>query len=97
MRGAATQAMLLCIVEERQRRRYAPFAAAPLRAAAHRAAGRSSRWLCCSLLTYGLGIALRSRLASGNCGTQPWGPAAKCEVISARALKSQAVGLMSGL
>src|SRR5438874_8009782 len=32
------------------------------------------------------GIARRSRLASRNCGTQPWGPAAKCEVISARAL-----------
>jgi len=33
MRGAATQAMS-DIVEERQQRRYAPFAAAPLRAAA---------------------------------------------------------------
>ncbi len=39
MRGAATQAMS-DIVEERQQRRYAPFAAAPLRAAARRAAGR---------------------------------------------------------
>jgi len=77
MRGAATKAMS-DIVEERQQRRYAPFAAAPLRAAARRAAGRSSRWLCCSLLTYRPGIARRSRLASGNCGTQPWGPAAKC-------------------
>src|ERR687887_549058 len=34
------------------------------------------------------GIARRSRLASGNCGTQPWGPAAKCEFISARALSA---------
>src|SRR5437667_2902523 len=49
MRGAATQAMS-DIVEERQQSRYAPFAAAPLRAAAPR-------------------------------------PAAKCEVISARALR----------
>src|SRR6266540_1743160 len=45
-------------------------AAAPLRAAARRAAGRSSGWLCCSLLTYGLGIARRSRLASGPGGLQ---------------------------
>src|SRR5207247_7482104 len=85
MRGAATQSMS-DIVEERQQSRCPP-AAAPLRAAARRAAGRSSRWLCCSLLTYGPGIARRSRLAGGNCGTQPWGPAAKCEFISARALK----------
>src|SRR5438093_12507040 len=69
MRGAATKAMS-DIAEERQQRRYAPFAAAPLRAAARRAAGRSSRWLCCSLLTYGLGIARRSRLASGPGGLQ---------------------------
>src|SRR5438874_1366930 len=54
MRGAATKAMS-DIAEERQQRRYAPFAAAPLRAAARRAAGRSSRWLCCSLLTYRAG------------------------------------------
>src|SRR5438034_1835312 len=69
MRGAATKSMS-DIVEERQQSRYAPFAAAPfaaapLRAAAHTAAGRSSRWLCCSLLTYRPGIARRSRLASG--------------------------------
>src|SRR5207249_9709693 len=69
MRGAATTSMS-DIVEERQQSRYAPFAAAPLRAAAHRAAGRSSRWLCCSLLTYGPGIARRSRLASGPGGLQ---------------------------
>src|SRR5437867_3968407 len=43
MRGAATQAMS-DIVEERQQSRYAPFAAAPLWAAARRAASRSSRW-----------------------------------------------------
>jgi len=35
MRGAATKAMS-DIVEERQQSRYAPFAAAPLRAAARR-------------------------------------------------------------
>ena len=54
MLGGATQAMALCMVEERQQRRR-PLAAAPLRAAAHRAAGRSSRWLRCSLLTYRTG------------------------------------------
>src|SRR5216117_1410188 len=81
MRGAATKSMS-DIVEDRQRSRYAPFAAAPLRAAARRPAGfvaRSSHTAP--------GIARRSRLASGNCGTQPWGPAAKCEFISARALR----------
>src|SRR6266508_6286676 len=82
MRGAATKSMS-DIVEERQQRRYAPFAAAPLRAAAHRAAGRSSRWLCCSLLPYGLGIARRSRLASG-----PGGQQQNVEFISARALST---------
>ncbi|PYV38803.1 MAG: hypothetical protein DMG09_10895, partial [Acidobacteria bacterium] len=40
MRGAATQAMS-DIVEERQQSRYAPFAAAPLRAAAPRPAGEA--------------------------------------------------------
>src|SRR6266508_6113714 len=72
MRGAATKAMS-DIAEERQQRRYAPFAAAPLRAAAHRAAGRSSRWLCCSLLTYRAGYC--SSLAPRQ---RAWGPAAKC-------------------
>ena len=43
MRGAATQAMS-DIVEERQQRRYAPFAAAPLRAAARRPAGFVARF-----------------------------------------------------
>src|SRR5438552_9907603 len=72
MRGAATKAMS-DIVEERQQSRCLP-AAAPLRAAARRPAGfvaRSSHTAP--------GIARRSRLASG--------PGAKCEVISARALR----------
>ena len=53
------------IVEERQQSRYAPFAAAPLRAAARRPAGfvaRSSHTAP--------GIARRSRLASGPGGQQ---------------------------
>src|SRR5438046_10761708 len=64
MRGAATKAMS-DIVEERQRSRYAPPAAAPLRAAARRLAGfvaRSSHTAP--------GIARRSRLASGPGGLQ---------------------------
>ena len=64
MRGAATKAMS-DIVEERQQRRYAPFAAPPLRAAARRPAGfvaRSSHTAP--------GIARRSRLASGPGGQQ---------------------------
>src|SRR5947208_14833307 len=44
MRGAATQAMPLCIVEERQQSRCPP-AAAPLRAAARRPAGGVARSL----------------------------------------------------
>src|SRR5213083_3073251 len=63
MRGAATQAMS-DVVEERQQRR-CPSAAAPLRAAARRPAGivaRSSHTA--------LGIARRSRLASGPGGLQ---------------------------
>src|SRR5947209_6438096 len=76
MRGAATKAMS-DIVEERQQSRCPP-AAAPLRAAARRPAGfvaRSSHTAP--------GIARRSRLASGPGGLQQ-----KCEVISARALRS---------
>src|SRR6266540_4038624 len=83
MLGGATQAMPLCIVEERQQRRR-PLAATPLGAAAHRAAGRSSRWLCCSLLTYHTGhtgYARRSRLASG-----PGGQQQSANVILRRAL-----------
>src|SRR5438132_13468255 len=79
MRGAATKAMS-DIVEERQRSRCPP-AAAPLRAAARRLAGfvaRSSHTAP--------GIARRSRLASG--------PAAKCEVISARALRIEKRALL---
>ena len=44
MRGAATQAMPVCIVEERQQSRCPP-AAAPLRAAARRPAGGVARSL----------------------------------------------------
>ena len=44
MRGAATQAMPVCIVEERQQSRCPP-AAAPLRAAARRPAGCVARSL----------------------------------------------------
>src|SRR5439155_15071857 len=74
MRGAATKAMS-DIVEERQRSRCPP-AAAPLRAC-----GPQARWLCCSLLTYRPGYS--SSLAPRQ---RAWGTAAKCEVISARAL-----------
>ncbi|PYU89101.1 MAG: hypothetical protein DMG08_22870 [Acidobacteria bacterium] len=62
MRGAATKAMS-DIVEERQQSRYAPFAAAPLRA--RRPAGFVAR---SSHTTPG--IARRSRLASGPGGLQ---------------------------
>src|SRR5919198_6654613 len=74
MRGAATQSMS-DIVEERQQRRYAPFAAAPRRAAARRPAGPSP----CShgrlSMTLATDIpprvlARRSRLASGPGGLQ---------------------------
>src|SRR5436853_6533596 len=64
MRGAATKSMS-DIVEGRQQSRYAPFAAASLRAAARRRAGfvaRSSHTAP--------GIARRSRLASGPGGLQ---------------------------
>ena len=69
------------IVEERQQRRYAPFAAAPLRAAARRAAGRR----------FPLALLLAPHIRPGYCSSlapcqRAWGPAAKCEVISARAL-----------
>jgi len=45
MRRAATQAMSVCIVEERQRSRCPPAAAAPLRAVARRPAGFVARSL----------------------------------------------------
>ena len=76
MRGAATQAMPGRIVEERQQSRYAPFAAAPLWAAARRPAGfvaRSSHTAP--------GIARRSRLASG-----PGGQQQSVQVISSQTL-----------
>src|SRR5216117_1905460 len=47
MRGAATKAMS-DIVEERQQRRYAPFAAAPLRAAARGPAAKCKIYFCAS-------------------------------------------------
>jgi len=64
MRGAATQAMSVHIVEERQRSRCPP-AAAPLRAVAGRPAGFVAR---SSHTTPG--IARRSRRASGPGGLQ---------------------------
>src|SRR5438132_8217519 len=67
MRGAATQAMS-DIVEERQQSRYAPFAAAPLRAAARRPAGFVAR--SSHTAPVAPGIARRSRLASGPGGQQ---------------------------
>src|SRR2546430_16282840 len=67
-RGAATKSMS-DIVEERQQSRYAPFGAAPLRAAARRPAGfvaRSSHTAP--------GIARRSRgVALGYCIAPRWG------------------------
>ncbi|PYV38334.1 MAG: short-chain dehydrogenase [Acidobacteria bacterium] len=42
----------------------------PARRRAPSGCGPQARWLCCSLLTYGLGIARRSRLASGPGGLQ---------------------------
>src|SRR5207247_5595632 len=46
--------------------------------------GPQARWLCCSLLTYRPGYS--SSLAPRQ---RAWGPAAKCEVISARALRGE--------
>ena len=70
MRGAATQAMSVCIVEERQRSRCPP-AAAPLRAAARRPAGFVAR----SLHTTRVCSSLAPR-------QRAWGPAAKCKRYS---------------
>ena len=42
----------------------------PARRRAPSGCGPQARWLCCSLLTYGPGIARRSRLASGPGGLQ---------------------------
>src|SRR5207249_1561444 len=44
----------------------------------------TARWLCCSLLTYRPGFS--SSLVPRQ---RAWGPAAKCEVISARALSAR--------
>ncbi len=44
--------------------------------------GPQARWLCCSLLTYRTGYA--SSLAPRQ---RAWGPAAECELISARTLR----------
>src|SRR5437870_4391676 len=46
--------------------------------------GPQARWLCCSLLTYRPGYS--SSLAPRQ---RAWGPAAKCEFISARALRER--------
>src|SRR5213596_3902441 len=59
-------------------------ATTPIRALRRRAppgCGPQARWLCCSLLTYRTGYS--SSLAPRR---RAWGPAAKCEFISARAL-----------
>src|SRR5437899_3615982 len=59
-------------------------ATTPIRALRRRApagCGPQARWLCCSLLTYRPGYS--SSLAPRQ---RAWGPAAECEVISARAL-----------
>src|SRR5881275_1157336 len=55
----------------------------PARRRAPAGCGPQARWLCCSLLTYRPGYS--SSLAPRQ---RAWGPAAKCEVISARALSS---------
>src|SRR5881396_2953027 len=58
----------------------------PIRALRRRAplgCGPQARWLCCSLLTYRPGYS--SSLAPRQ---RAWGPAAKWEVISARALST---------
>jgi hypothetical protein len=52
--------------------------------------GPQARWLCCSLLTYRAGYA--SSLAPRQ---QAWGPAAECELISARTLRTTAGSICS--
>jgi hypothetical protein len=56
----------------------------PTRRRALSGCGPQARWLCCSLLTYHLRYT--SSLASRQ---RAWGPAAKCQVILARALSSE--------
>jgi len=75
MQGAATQAMPLCIVEERQRRRCPP-AAAPLRAAARRPPGCVARCLHTTpgmlvARTLPAGLGTSSKMPSSSC-TSPW-------------------------
>src|SRR5436189_714776 len=63
----------------------------PIRALRRRApagCGPQARWLRCSLLTYRPGYS--SSLAPRQ---RAWGPAAKCEVISARALSARRAAL----
>ena len=80
MLGAATQAMPLCIVEERQQRRR-PLAAAPLRAAARWPAGP----LAALLAPY-----IPQRVCSSLAPCQrAWGPAAKCKCYSGTGPKTQ--------
>src|SRR6266571_1810257 len=55
----------------------------PARRRAPAGCGPQARWLCCSLLTYRPGYS--SSLAPRQ---RAWGPAAKCEFISARALRA---------
>ncbi len=54
----------------------------PARRRAPSGCGPQARWLCCSLLTYHPGYS--SSLAPRQ---RAWGPAAKCQVILARALR----------
>src|SRR5213083_2744819 len=56
----------------------------PARRRAPSGCGPQARWLCCSLLTYRPGYS--SSLAPRQ---RAWGPAAKCEFISARALRTR--------
>ncbi len=59
----------------------------PARRRAPPGCGPQARWLCCSLLTYRPGYS--SSLAPRQ---RAWGPAAKWEVISARALRTPVLG-----
>src|SRR5216117_227147 len=64
----------------------------PARRRAPPGCGPQARWLCCSLLTYRPG---RPGYSSSLAPRQrAWGPAAKCEVISARALSPKCVGVL---
>src|SRR5947199_9270318 len=71
MRDAATQAMSDIVEDPELRSGRAPLPRSG-----------TARWLCCPLLTYRPGYS--SSLAPRQ---RAWGPAAKCEVISARALR----------